>query len=149
MDDTDQIDDTEGNEINNNIITNNTINETDTYINIIDALGLNINITYPLNMIVNTIIELHVTPLKTNNFSKYARNYTFKSDQYSKKLEKNIGGHGGMLFSYKIISRAIVRSYRHYKYNSIVNNVKPSIKNEIIGFNYDNPCWNMLKEEIC
>jgi len=154
-------------DVNNNIINENNIlintelsvnneNTNDRYLNILDALGLNINISYPLKMIVETIIELHVETSngRTNN-SRYARIYKFKNDVYSTKIKENFGEIYGHM-SYQQISRYLTRMYRNYTYNNTINLVKYNIndktkqinKNEIIGFNYDNPCWNSYEINV-
>jgi hypothetical protein len=152
-------------DINNNIIDSNILINTelsvnnestnDRYLNILDALGLNTNISYPLKMIIQTIIELHVeTPTGKINHSRYARIYKFKNDIYSTKIKDNIGEIYGHL-SYQQISRVLSRIYRNYTYNNTINSVKnlvnknqPDDKNQIIGFNYDNPNWNSYEISV-
>jgi hypothetical protein len=144
-------------DINNNIIDNNILINTelsvnnestnDRYLNILDALGLNTSISYPLKMIVDTIIELHVeTQNGKTNSSRYARVYKFKNDVYSTKIKENIGETFGQYMSYQQISRNLIRIYRNYTYNNTVNLLKINEnKNQIIGFNYENPCWNQYE----
>ena len=161
------IDEISDDDVNNNIINENNIlintglsvnneNTNDRYLNILDALGLNISISYPLKMIVDTIIELHVETQngRTNN-SRHARIYKFKNDVYSTKIKENFGEIYGHM-SYHQISRYLNRIYRNYTYNNTIklhkydiNNKNQQInKNEIIGFNYDNPCWNSYEISV-
>jgi hypothetical protein len=148
-------------DINNNILINtelsvNNENTNDRYLNILDALGLNTSISYPLKMIVETIIELHVqSDSGKTNPSRYARVYKFKNDVYSTKIKENIGETFGQYMSYQQISRNIIRIYRNYTYNNTINLLKDvnnknqqNNKNQIIGFNYDNPCWNSYEISV-
>jgi hypothetical protein len=147
-------------EINNNIINNNILintelsvnneNTNDRYLNILDALGLNINISYPMKMIVETIIELHVDTLHgKSNHSRHARVYKFKLDLYSNKIKENLGEVYGQYISYQQISRMLNRVYRNYFYNyQATNKNNKDDKNQIIGFNYENPCWNSYEISV-
>jgi hypothetical protein len=153
-------------DINNNIIDSNILINTelsvnnestnDRYLNILDALGLNTSISYPLKMIIQTIIELHVeTQNGKTNYSRYARIFKFKTDVYSTKIKENFGETYGQFISYQQISRNITRMYRNYTYNNTINLLKnnvnknqPDNKNQIIGFNYENPCWNSYEISV-
>ena len=153
-------------DINNNIINDNNIlintelsvnneNTNDRYLNILDALGLNTSISYPLKMIVETIIELHAETEKIN-YSRHARVHKFKNDVHSTKIKENLGEIYGQYVSYQQILRIITRMYRNYNYNNTINLLKYNIdnknqpinKNQIIGFNYDNPNWNSYEISV-
>jgi len=142
----------------NNILSNiehsvkNKIKKNDRYLNVLDALGLNINITYPIKVIIDTIIELHVT---TNGHTKnsYIRNYKFKTDINSRLIKENLDLVDTYYLSYIHIKRSLHKIFRNYKYDLVINtiNIKESVNtlnNQIIGFNYDNPNWKSLEITI-
>jgi hypothetical protein len=134
------------NEETNNIITNNNINinnQQDLWKNLLNELGLNPSIDYPIKIIFNGIIEMHIIR-SSNNSNKFTRNLKFRDDQISKSVEKTIFNQ----FTYSPYSsgqlyRQVVRMYRHYRYNKIINIVdRKEDHKDVVGFNYDNPRWN-------
>jgi len=120
------------------------------YEQLINLMGLNININYPIKIIQNSIIEMYMNSHSKNIPSKYSRYLSFRNDQTSKKIKKiifNIDDNNDFNHSYNLMSiqRQITRMYRNYKYNNIVNVVdRKEIKNDTLGFNYDNPRWVTL-----
>jgi len=121
---------------------NNQIDTSDRYIKLIDALGLNINIVYPIRIILSSIKEIHTIKEKTNKDSNYSAIYRFKLDYHSKKI-CDIFSFYSNLFSINHLSSELHRMYRQYKYNKIMNNPYVIDKpNQIIGFNYTNPHWS-------
>ena len=120
------------------------------YEQLINLMGLNININYPIKIIQNSIIEMYMNSHSKNISSKYSRYLSFRNDQTSKKIKKiifNIADNNIFNHSYNVMSihRQITRMYRNYKYNNIVNVVdRKEIKNDTLGFNYDNPRWVTL-----
>ena len=116
------------------------------YEKIIELLGLNININYPLKIIQMGIIELH-TKVETQylNANRYSKNLLFRKDNISIKLEGILFNNFFRSFSQIQLYRVLLRQYRHFKYNKIINVVdKKEQKKDIMGFNYDNPRWVQL-----
>jgi hypothetical protein len=131
---------------NNNIIINKNINNNSSWDLLIKELGL-YNINYPLKVIQNGIFEIHLIKTGTS-YSRYSRNFKFKNDVISKKIETIIFNDSFSVYSHMQIYRALARMYRHHKYNSIVNIVDRKVdKSNSIGFNYENPRWNTLNSE--
>jgi hypothetical protein len=144
------------NDINENII-NTDINENaiiddekdlskiDLYILLMNILGLNIKITYPINMITNTICESYMI---LNNLGRpiysTSRCYEFKTDEVSAKIKEILQLPSDKL-SLKGISIKVKRIYRHYKYNLIVKDDNGPKNQTIIGFNYKYSGWNFAK----
>jgi hypothetical protein len=136
-------------ELNNNIEIeeNNIINKNNSTMDLlIKELGL-YNLNYPLKVIKDGIFELHLIKT-TSSTSRYSRNYKFKEDEISKKIETIIFNNSFTVYSYMQIYRELGRIYRHHKYNNIINIVdRKEDKNNSIGFNYENPRWNTLNSE--
>jgi hypothetical protein len=133
------------NNINNNIIINKN-NNISSWDLLIKELGL-YNLNYPLKVIQNGIFEMHL--IKNNpSYNRYSRNFKFKDDVISKKIETIIFNDSFTVYSYMQIYRALTRMYRHHKYNNIINIVdRKEDKSNSIGFNYENPRWNTLNNE--
>jgi len=133
----------ENNEINDNKITN----QKDRYLIMINLLGLNENIKYPLKMICDTIIELHAHVDK--NYNKYVRCIKFSEDNFSQKIKETLDIYGDF-FSYRVLLRKVKNLHRHFLYNTITNHSKlqktnfENQQNLIVGFNYTYPCWKPL-----
>ena len=150
----DDINDLEENIINNNIIiinnniNNNNNNKENSWINILNLLGL-YNMNYPLKNIQNGIVEMHIEKTNSNHSSRYSRNLKFKDDNISKKLEEGLfNKHSYPPYSQVQIYRQLTRIYRHYKYDKIINVVdRKEDKKDAIGFSNDNPRWNALETE--
>ena len=148
----DDIDVSNDNEENNNIITDDMyIDNNSRYENIIELLGLNININYPINVISNGIIEMYMINVASKNKSKYARSLKFIDNPIAKKLGTNIIGHSytnDNHLSIMSITSNLKRIYRQHKYNKIIKNIDTPIINKNnesnLGFNYNNPRWNNL-----
>lgn len=129
----------------NEVITNHKNNMWE---NIINQLGLNININYPVKTIENGIYEIHCQRLNTNT-SKYTKNIKFKDDKISKTIETHIfGQHSYAPYNLKQFHRSLNNLYRHHKYDNIVNIIdKNDNKKDVLGFNYKNPRWEPLNRE--
>jgi hypothetical protein len=150
LDDNDDLDIDENiNNISNENI-NNISNENNTWEKIIQILGLNNNINYPIKTIQAGLFEIYLTKIN-NNLGRYTKNFKFKDDSISKELEKYIcGPHPYSPYSQIQIFRHLLRLYRNHKYSNIVNIVDVKNKNnkkDVMGFNYDNPRWNSLDQE--
>jgi hypothetical protein len=129
-------------EIENNIINNNDVYET-----IINLLGLNIKINYPIKNIINGLIEMHMINNNKVNTSRYIKSYVFRNDAISIKI-KNILFHQNFIqFSYRMIQHYLLRAYRHYRYNNIMNikDPKKESKMNVLGFSNDEPRWTPLE----
>jgi len=134
--------------INQLVDTENVSESKSAYEQIIDILGLNININYPLKIIQNGIIELHTINEKPNsNITKYSRCILFRKDPLSRKLENILFGYGiGYMRNQIQIYRSINRLHRNFKYEKIINVVdRKEQKKDTLGFNYDNPRWTPLE----
>jgi len=113
------------------------------YKKIINNLGLNININYPLNIIVDGIIELHTIPVGNIYVS-------FCDNDISQKIRKNIFGNELMQnkfikYTKYYIKRSVKIAFKNYLYNTIYKNNKNVIdKVDTLGFNYNNPRWSKL-----
>lgn len=135
------------NDINKNAIIDDEkdISKIDLYILLMNILGLNIKITYPINMITNTIVESYMI---LNNLGRpiYStlRCYDFKTDEVSAKIKEILQLPSDKL-SLTVISRKIKWIYRHYKYNLIVKDDNGPKNQIIIGFNYKYSGWNFAK----
>jgi hypothetical protein len=122
------------------------------YINIIKLLGLNKNINYPSNIIINGIIEMHMIKIG-NQSSNYARIYKWREDSTSKQINETLTGNTvNYQTSINVLNRLLKRIYRHFKYNNYVskidniidNNKNNNIISRSLAFNYDNPRWMPL-----
>jgi len=130
-----------------------TIVENERYKTIIETLGLNININYPINVLTDAIIELHSINKNNNNnyIAHHTRCFQFKTNSLSNKIKANLSGHGYLnnYFSKKDIKYALRSIFHKYKYDIKVNNLEEKIiltqhQEPMIGFNYNNPRWNTL-----
>jgi hypothetical protein len=142
-----------------------TVKDTDSdyirYSNIINALGLNVDINYPFKVLADAIIEMHLTSSdEYKNSYIYSRTLTFKNNKISNIIKSNLMQYKFQVnYSRKEINYALKRLIRNYKYsmaldntiitnNTIINNIN-NINNsniikpvsEIMGFNYNNPRW--------
>jgi len=138
------------NENNMNILTDDNDDEhLDRFLVIIKSLGLNVNITYPLNLIVNIIIELHTSKEKSSSkiYNNYTRMYRFKKDNFSTKIKEILDLYQE-LFAIVSLRRKIRLLYLNYRYNLRVSNKTSVQTNTIIGFNNKHPCWNSLENLI-
>ena len=120
----------------------------DRFITLIETLGLNVNIVYPINFIRQIIVELHLSSKKNTNITRFSRIYKFKDDNYSKKIRDILNIDEIMYISINLIDRVLRRLYRHYRWNLYESKDKTNLSNIIIGFNYMNPCWNSLETLI-
>ena len=128
----------------------NKLKDKDRYIRLLEILGLNVNVIYPIKYLFQIIIELHSIIINKVFITKinYSNNnmYKLKDDDISKKI-------GELLYIYNNfricrLSRLVNRLYRHYKWNSWKTKDEDKYSNKIIGFNYMNPCWNSLETLI-
>ena len=134
------------NETNENIIIDKNINSS-TIEQIMDLLGLNINIDYPIRIILNGLVEMHTIDDSKNN-GKYARKLMFRNDAISQKIKVLLFGNNmNTMVSIIHVSRYLTRAYRNHKYNKIINitDAKSQIKNDVIGFSNDDPRWVPLE----
>jgi hypothetical protein len=122
----------------------------DSWEELINLIGLNKNINYPLKVVYTGIYEMHLSRT-TNYSSNYSRNLIFKSDPISLKIKKILFGSNNELYisiSTHVIMRRLKSIYRNYKYNNIINiidyNINKEVKNNTLGFNYDNLRWSSL-----
>jgi len=131
-----------------NINNNENNNKNNRYENIIELMGLNSNIDYPLKIIIEGIVEMHMIKTTENKInSMYSRVYRFKEDEISTKICDILFGHVVINVSKMSIGRNIRRLYRNNKYNKIIMNVDNK-QTETLGFNYDNPRWSQLESFI-
>jgi hypothetical protein len=139
-------------------ISNNVINHHhDRYIEIIKLMELNENINYPINIIINGIIDLYTNKAdNTVSTSKHYKNINFRTDPISKKIYKYIFcTEGDHMYPVSIISitrllRRLQRNHAYNKYiiidkNNIDKNNKNENKNNTLGFNYSNLRWLSLE----
>jgi len=125
-------------------------NTEDSWEELINLIGLNKNINYPLKVVYTGIYEMHLSRT-TNYVSNYSRNLKFKTDPISIKIKNILFGQHHDLYidiSTHVIMRRLKSIYRNYKYNNIINiidyNIKKEVKNDTLGFNYDNLRWSSL-----
>jgi hypothetical protein len=116
------------------------------YENIIKLLGLNININYPLKIIIQGIVDMHL--IKSREGNRYARIYKFRDNNISYKLANIIAYSKDTLISLFTLEKSIRRIYRHYKLSSINNEINDKVINEVVGFNYKNLRWTALESNI-
>ena len=145
--------------LNQNIFTeenpSTTIVESQRYNTIIETLGLNININYPINVLTEAIIELHAinnNNNNNNNVSRYIRCFQFKNNPLSNKIKNNLTAHiYNHNFSKKDIKYALKSLLHKVKYDKVISGIDDKEKviltqyqEPMIGFNYNNPRWNTL-----
>ena len=124
------------------------------YEKVLDIIGLNININYPDNIIINGIIDMHmiikpsINPNSISYNSKYSKIYIFRNDKYSKKLEYILFDQNGGYTSFANIARNYKRISRNYRYNKVVNKIDKTVVQNTLGFNYSNPRWNNLLSDV-
>jgi len=124
--------------------------ENERYKNIIEALGLNININYPINVLTDAIVELHMNNSGNKYPSSYTRCYQFKYNPLANKVKNNLVGYKSDHMYSKREIKYILRNIIHrYKYDIVIDKVdnKNNIdENQVsmIGFNYSNPRWRVL-----
>ena len=135
--------------------TSTTIVESQRYNTIIETLGLNININYPINVLTEAIIELHAinnNNNNNNNVSRYIRCFQFKNNPLSNKIKNNLTAHiYNNRFSKKDVKYALKSLLHKLKYDKVISNIDEKEKvtltqyqEPMIGFNYNNPRWNTL-----
>ena len=135
--------------------TSTTIVESQRYNTIIETLGLNININYPINVLTEAIIELHAININNNNNNNnvayYARCFQFKNNPLSNKIKANLSVHMNNRFSKKDVKYALRSLLHKLKYDKVISNIDEKEKvtltqyqEPMIGFNYNNPRWNTL-----
>lgn len=132
--------------------TKTTVVVNDRYINIIETLGLNININYPINILIDAIVELHTINTNNNKYvTHHARCFQFKNNSLSQKIKNNLTVHLSNHFSKKDIKYALRYLLQKFKYDKVVNSLEEKEKatltqhqETMIGFNYSNPRWNTL-----
>ena len=138
------------NNINDTSDVNNYIDQSTRYENIIQLLGLNISIDYPIKIIIEGIIDMHlIKPVSVSNrVGKYARIFKFRNNTISEKLCVNIFGDiYTPSFSTASIINSLKRIHRQYKYNKMVVKIDDTTNNTIVeskGFNNENPRWTKL-----
>jgi hypothetical protein len=131
--------------------------EYDNYNNVMNVLGLNAEINYPIRVLADAIVELHLvqkTDTQKQNMN-YGRIYEFRKNKLSILLKNNLFPPSTSSTSYGIsyydVKNKLKQLIRTHKYNiitdsiNILNNAglaKP-IK-EVIGFNFNNPRWVAL-----
>jgi hypothetical protein len=112
------------------------------YENIINILGLNLNIDYPINVLIDGVIQLHTTVLGE-------KIYKFNNNKLSKKVEYLLFDkyYIGKNHTYIKIKNKIKDAYKYYKFNVIINNktVKNNKKSIILGFNHEYSRWIPLQ----
>ena len=120
-------------------------NSKNRYENIIDIIGLNINIDYPINILLDGIIQLHTTgysgkPVKFNN------------NNLSKKLECLLFDkpYIGKNHTYAEIKRRLISAYKYYKFNTVINNKFLNNNSKTynlpnLGFNFEYSRWIPLQ----
>jgi hypothetical protein len=122
-------------------------NKNDIYETIINLLGLNIKINYPLKNITDGLIEMHMINNQKGSYSKYSKSLIFRNDPVSMKIKNILFVNNIPNFSYRVIQHRLLRAYRHYKYDKImnINEPKKESKMEVLGFSNDNPRWSPLE----
>jgi hypothetical protein len=153
--------DDETNEIEEQITDDMYTNYNTRYENIIELLGLNININYPIKIIVDGIIELYMKNESTHVKSKYARCFKFVDNIIAKKICSNLfdhnhNNHHTYHISIMSLQTSLRRLHRHYKYNKIASKIdkpndiinKNNNKESNLGFNYNNPRWYNLTSMV-
>ena len=104
--------------------TSTTIVESQRYNTIIETLGLNININYPINVLTEAIIELHtINNNNNNNVSHYIRCFQFKNNPLSNKIKANLSVHMNNRFSKKDVKYALRSLLHKLKYDKVISNI--------------------------
>jgi hypothetical protein len=116
------------------------------YLNIINYLGLNPNINYPISIIINGIVELHTHEYKvTTSYAGKIQFFIFNSCKISQEIKKNLFDYMKEKYSFYEINRAVKRAYHYYNLDNVINkiSVNTTKKQEsiVLGFNYNNPRW--------
>ena len=135
--------------------TSTPIVENQRYNTIIETLGLNININYPINVLTDAIIEMHTNNKNNNNnyIAHHTRCFQFKTNSLSNKIKTNLVANGYLsnFFSKKDIKYALRSLLHKYNYDKIISNIDVEEKiiliqhhEPMLGFNYNNPRWNTL-----
>ena len=128
--------------------------EFDRYNNIMNVLGLNTEVNYPIRVLADAIIELHLV-MKTDNDKKnmnYGRIYEFRKNKLSTIVKNNLFSEMNMNYgiSYYDVKSNLKRLIRTHKYNqitdsiNILNNAGLAKIKEVMGFNFNNPRWVAL-----
>jgi hypothetical protein len=126
--------------------------ESQRYNTIIEALGLNININYPINVLTDAIIELHTISKNNNNnyIAYYTRCFQFKNNSLSNKIKTNLG-YLSNSFSKRDVKYVLKSLLHKLKYDKVISGIDKNEKviltqhqEPMIGFNYNNPRWNTL-----
>jgi len=140
--------------------TSTPIVESQRYNTIIETLGLNININYPINVLTDAIIEIHTINKNNNNnyVAHYTRCFQFKTNSLSNKIKSNLGGLG-YNFSKKDVKYALKSLLHKLKYDKVVSGYDEKEKiiltqhqEQMLGFNNNYPRWNTLSSftfDIC
>ena len=130
-----------------------TENDSVRYYNILNTLGLNININYPLNVLIEAIFQIHIISESTYMRS---RNWEFKNNKLSNIIKMNLYPEiykNRKYTSYLEVKRILKIIIRNYKYSMVLDNLNTENKmnnniimpkQEIIGFNFNNPRWAPL-----
>jgi hypothetical protein len=128
--------------------------ESDNYNNVMNILGLNTEINYPIRVLADAIVELHLvqkTDTQKQNIN-YGRIYDFRKNKLSILLKNNLFSGANMNYgiSYYDVKNKLKQLIRTRKYNIITNSINilnnaglAKIK-EVIGFNFNNPRWVAL-----
>ena len=133
---------------NMNIIPNNN-NNNNRYINILNLMGLNHNINYPINIVIDGIIQMHMDNI-TNIY------YSFSNNKISQKIKNELFGveNTNNKFTIYTVKNMIKRAYSNHRYtynnpNTIPIGDKQKHKIDTLGFNYNNPRWlPLVSQEI-
>jgi hypothetical protein len=128
--------------------------ESDNYNNVMNILGLNAEINYPIRVLVDAIVESHLvmkTDIQKQNMN-YGRIYDFRKNKLSTLLKNNLfsGSSTSYGISYYDVKNKLRQLIRTRKYNiitdsiNILNNAGLTKIKEVVGFNYNNPRWVAL-----
>jgi len=143
--------------------TSTPIVENQRYNTIIETLGLNININYPINVLTDAIIEMHTINKNNNNnyVAHYTRCFQWKNNSLSNKIKSNLVAHGYLSnnFSKKDVKYALRSLLHKLKYDKVVSGYDEKEKiiltqhqEQMLGFNNNYPRWNTLSSftfDIC
>jgi len=132
--------------------TSTPIVENQRYNTIIETLGLNININYPINVLTDAIIEMHTINKNNNNnyVAHHTRCFQWKNNSLSNKIKSNLG-YLNNNFSKKDIKYSLKSLLHKIKYDKVVSGYDEKEKiiltqhqESMTGFNYNYPRWNTL-----
>jgi hypothetical protein len=132
--------------------TSTPIVESQRYNTIIETLGLNININYPINVLTDAIIEMHTINKNNNNnyVAHYTRCFQWKNNSLSNKIKSNLVALSHN-FSKKDVKYALKSLLHKLKYDKVVSGYDEKEKliiseyqEPMTGFNYNYPRWNTL-----